>query len=87
MLWLCAVDNVDERPNVASYGVCLQDQLFGAGKDAQKDLDKNASKAQSAASSAGKDAQKNAGNVVENVQQGLSDAADKVQDAFKGNKN
>jgi hypothetical protein len=40
----------------------LQDQLFGAGKGAQKETDKNVSKAQS----------------------GLSDAADKVKDAFKG---
>lgn len=61
-----------------------QNQLFGAGEDAQADAKKNLSKAQSAASSKGKEAEGNAKNAFETVQQNLSDAVENVQDSLKG---
>ena len=62
----------------------LQNQLFGAGEDAQADAKKNLNKAQSAASSKGKEAEGNAKNAFETVQQNLSDAVENVQDSLKG---
>lgn len=63
----------------------LQNQLFGAGEDAQADAKKNLNKAQSAASSKGKEAEGNAKNAFETVQQNLSDAVENIQDSIKGN--
>lgn len=62
----------------------LQNQLFGAGEDAQADAKKNLNKAQNAASSKGKEAEGNAKNAFETVQQNLSDAVENVQDSLKG---